>query len=423
MASGQLKIAVVGGGVAGITASYLLQRKHEVTLFEKNDYLGGHTNTIVIKDGPDAGTPVDTGFIVLNDKTYPLLHRLLKQLNVPVRTSDMSFSFYNEKTGMQFAGTGLSGIFSQKSNLFRPSFWKMLKEIRRFGVVSKQAIEKNNLSNVSMGDFLKEHHFSQKTIDQYIIPMGSAIWSTSPGKMLDFPAETLLRFFNNHGLLSLYDIPQWQTVASGSHAYVKSFLNSFQGTVHLNARIDHIKRTENNVSITFMDGKEIPFDCVVMAAHADESLQLLQDPSPDEKKLLGSWNYEKNVTVLHTDDTVLSPNKKTWASWNYVREKEGDESGGATLTYHMNRLQGLETHHQYFVTLNRIKPIPQDKIIREFDYTHPTYTFDAIDSQKELPKLNGVRNTYFCGSYFGYGFHEDAVRSGVEVARAFGLEL
>lgn len=419
----RLNIAVVGGGVAGLTAAHILGRRHQVTLFEKNDYVGGHTNTIVLPDGPDAGMGVDTGFIVLNDQTYPLFNRLLQQLNVPVRDSEMSFSYYNERNQFQYAGTSLNGLFAQRMNIVRPAFYRMLRDMTLFNRRALADLQSGALIGLSLGEYLTRLNFSKAFVQQYLLPMGAAIWSTPALYVTEYPVESFVRFFKNHGLLSLNNRPQWKTVIGGSHSYVKAFLQQFTGEVQTNAAIAAVRRDFAGPIITLKDGAERQFDSVVMAAHADESLRLLADPSEEEQQWLGAWQYSSNHTVLHTDSAVLPPLKRAWASWNYTKENGVDENDPVSLTYYMNRLQGLKTHANYCVTLNRSKPIAQKQIIREFNYMHPMYSLSALASQQKLPQLNGLRNTYFCGSYFGYGFHEDAVRSAVDVTLKFGLSL
>lgn len=419
----RLNIAVVGGGVAGLTAAHILGRRHQVTLFEKNDYVGGHTNTIVLPDGPDAGMGVDTGFIVLNDQTYPLFNRLLQQLNVPVRDSEMSFSYYNERNQFQYAGTSLNGLFAQRMNIVRPAFYRMLRDMTLFNRRALADLQSGALIGLSLGEYLTRLNFSKAFVQQYLLPMGAAIWSTPALYVTEYPVESFVRFFKNHGLLSLNNRPQWKTVIGGSHSYVKAFLQQFTGEVQTNVAIAAVRRDFTGPIITLKDGTERLFDSVVMAAHADESLRLLADPSEEEQQWLGAWQYSSNHTVLHTDSAVLPPLKRAWASWNYTKENGVDENDPVSLTYYMNRLQGLKTHANYCVTLNRSKPIAQKQIIREFNYMHPMYSLSALASQQKLPQLNGLRNTYFCGSYFGYGFHEDAVRSAVDVTLKFGLSL
>ena len=418
-----LKIAVIGGGVAGITASYLLQRRHSVTLYEKNDYVGGHTHTIVIEDGSDAGTPVDTGFIVSNDRTYPLFNRFLSQLGVPLRKTQMSFSYNCRQTGLQYASSNFNSIFAQRSNLLSPSFWHMLLGITRLNSKTRQKLNQGQLEGLSLGDYLDREGFSQHLIEAYLIPMAAAIWSTPDVKMMDFPAEAFFRFFENHGLLTLTDQPQWYVVAGGSHAYVKAFLESFTGKVLTNYGITSVRRTDSGPVVRFDDDREEQYDRVVIAAHANEAYRMLADPSPDEIRLLSPWQYANNHTVLHTDISLLPSNRRAWASWNYVKERDVESGSPVTVTYHMNRLQNLKTEKDYCVTLNPVKPIPVNCIIREIEYTHPMFTFDALKTQQDLPGLNGRNNTCFCGSYFGYGFHEDAVRSAVRVAEKFGIDL
>ncbi len=414
-----LEIAVVGGGAAGVAAAHVLQRRHRVTLFERETYVGGHVNTVVLQDGPDAGLPVDTGFIVLNDRTYPVLHRLLAQLGVKVRDADMSFGFHCRKSGLQYAGTDFNGIFAQRGNLMRPSFLRMLADIARFGLRGREDLASGGASGRTLGEYLRRGGYSEACVRDYVVPMGAAIWSATAGDVMDFPAETFLRFFDNHGLLDLTDRPQWQTVAGGSHAYVKAFLKGFTGTVRAGEPVRAVRRLPDGVEVR-LDSGALRFDRVVIAAHADQALALLADPSDEEKRLLGAWAYRNNRTVLHTDASALPPNRRAWASWNYARELS---EGLVSATYHMNRLQGLTASREYCVTLNRREEPPEAHVVRAFDYEHPMYTTASVASQKELPGLNGKRFTYYCGSYFGFGFHEDAVRSGVAVANAFGLDL
>lgn len=417
-----LCVAVVGAGVAGITTAFLLQERHRVTLFDKNDYLGGHTNTVVIAEGPDAGTPVDTGFIVLNDRTYPLLHRLLRRLGVGVRWADMSFGFHCERSGLQYSGRNLDALFAQRRNLLRPAFYALLAEIHRFGRAASRDLREDRFGSRSLGEYLDSGGYGEYFRSNYLLPMGAAIWSTPAEDMLAFPAVSFARFFHNHGLLTLRDRPRWQTVLGGSHAYVQAFRKAFTGEIRAAEPVAAVRRAPEGAILRFSGGGERRFDRVVLAAHADESLRLLADPSPEERSLLGAWRYSKNRTVLHTDAAVLPPNPRAWASWNYCREL-GANGDRLVLTYDMNNLQGLRARERYCVTLNRARPIPENRIIREFLYTHPMYTVDSLAAQATLPSLNGRRNSYFCGSYFGYGFHEDAVRSANEVAKCFGLSL
>ena len=418
-----LRIAVVGGGVAGVTAAHLLQRRHEVTLFEARDYVGGHTHTIEVPSGPDRGLPVDTGFIVLNDRTYPLFNRLLQQLGVGVRDTEMSFSFQSATTGLEYAGTGLSGLFAQRRNLWRAAHWRLLYDILRFCRHARFDLQTGGLAGLTLRAYVERRGFHPAMVSDYLVPMASAIWSTPPGRVAEFPVEPFLRFFENHGLLSPLRRPRWQTVVGGSNAYVHAFLRDFKGMVRIQAEVSGIRRDGGGVAIATAAEGETRYDRVVVATHADQALELLADPSVEERNLLGAWRYQPNQVVLHTDASFLPGNRRAWACWNYHGSPHpaADELG--CVTYWMNALQGLQTDAQYCVTLNPTRPVPPAAVIRQLQYSHPTYHFASMDTQPQLPDLNGVRGTYYCGSYFGYGFHEDAVRSAAAVGRAFGLEL
>jgi predicted NAD/FAD-binding protein len=414
-----LHVAVIGAGVAGITAAYLLGQRHRVTLFEKQARLGGHTNTIVIEHGPDAGAAVDTGFIVLNNRTYPGLHRMLSEWGVGVRSSDMSFSYYSEPTGFHYAGTSPNGLFAQRKNLLRPGFWRFLAEIPRFGMNGLQDLRRGAAAGLPLDEYLERRGYSERLRDDYILPMGAAIWSTPPARMREYPAQVFLRFFANHGLLTIIRAPQWQSVVGGSHSYIEAFRRMFSGDVVTRASITGVRRTDGGIVLHHRDRGDTSFDHVVMATHADEALALLVDASREERDLLGVWRYQLNRTVLHTDTRLLPPNRRAWASWNYRRETSRGEDQPISVTYHMNRLQGLKTSAEYCVTLNTSHAIDPALAIATFDYMHPTYTFESIASQTRLKALNGTGRTWFCGSYFGHGFHEDAVQSALSVVKQF----
>jgi uncharacterized protein len=419
VSSAKPRFAVIGSGVAGVTAAQLLQDKYDITLFENNHRLGGHTNTIVLEDGPDAGTPVDTGFIVLNDQTYPLLHKLLKQWNCPVRNSDMSFGFYSEATGFYYAGTNLSGLFARRSNVLRPSFYRFLRDILRFGQQAIDDLAYDRIGNQTMRDYVAKVH--PETVRNFVIPMAAAIWSATQREILDFPAASMLAFWRNHGLLALKNRPQWQTVVGGSHAYLKRFEATFNGTIRLNTSLRAIRRANDNVTLLHADGTEETFDGVVLATHADEAIALLETPTDDERRLLGPWRYQPNRTLLHTDTSFLPRNRRAWASWNYLERKNQQPDEPVPVTYWMNLLQGLRTRHDYFVTLNPAHEPAPGTLIREIQYDHPVFDLEAVATQRELASLQGTQNTWFCGSYFGHGFHEDAVRSSVQMAATHGI--
>lgn len=407
-----MRIAIIGAGVAGLTAAWLLSRRHEVTIFEKNGYAGGHTNTVVIERGPDAGTPVDTGFIVLNDRNYPTFSRLLEQLKVDVRTSDMSFGYHDRPSGLAYSTHDVNRLFAQRQNLLDPRFLRLVADLLRFNATGPAAT--SGLKGETLGQYLDRGGYSRFFRQHYLLAIGAAVWSTPSHRMLDFPAAALLRFFQNHGMLSLTDRPVWQTVVGGSQTYVRRMLESLPA-VQTKRPVKQLRRTDEGVEV---DGQA--YDQAVVACHADEALALLSDPSEAESRLLGAWTYQTNQTVLHTDLSLMPLLRRAWASWNYSRQREGEE---VFVSYHMNRLQGLCTHRQYLVTLNRPDPYPEGSIIAEFRYSHPTYTNASLATQVHLGTLNGVRHTHFCGSYFGYGFHEDAVRSAVNVAERLGCPL
>lgn len=411
------KIAVVGGGIAGIVTAYELAKNHTVTLFEKNDYLGGHTHTIILEDGVDKGVHLDTGFIVMNNKTYPLFSKILDEWEVKTRYSDMSFGYWDRDSDFRYAFTNYNGIFAQRKNLIDLKFWKLSYELMQFFKKGHIALNTTSL-DVTLRDFFAKEGFSKELQEKYLLPMGSAIWSIPSSKLLDFPVLYFLYWFALHGLLNISDRPKWKTVEGGSFKYVESFKKKYKGHYHLNAHIETIIRKDNAVIIAMKDGSILHYDKVVMATHGDQALKLLEKPSNEEVRLLGLWNYEENLITLHTDTAIMPKHKRAWASWNFHRQGNKD---ACLVTYHLNRLEGLKTHHDYFVTLN-CNYIDKSKKIREMYYSHPIYTKEALKSQKELNMINGKYNSFFCGSYFGYGFHEDSVRSALDVAEKFSKE-
>ncbi len=418
MTSTPQRIAVIGSGVAGLATAHILQRRHRIVLLEQDRRLGGHTNTVEIPDGPDAGTPVDTGFIVMNHRNYPLLSRLFEQLDIELRDSDMSFGYHDLPSGLQYSGSGIGGLFAQRRNIASPSFLSMVHDILRFFRTARAELATHDLVGETLGDYLRRHRYRRPFIDHHLIPMGSAIWSTPCEDMMEFPAQSFLQFFENHGLLGLGDRPQWKTVVGGSWTYIGRMTGEWrQVEIRTQSRIGGIRRGGKGVEIQYADGRSERYDQVVVATHADQAIGLLSDADQEEKEALGCWRYTRNRAVLHTDESFMPPLRKVWSSWNF-RRIEGRRT---CLTYHMNRLQGLQTSRPYFVSLN--PGHPPEGIIQSFDYEHPMYTREALEQRARLERINGKRNTWFAGSYFGNGFHEDAVRSAVEVARGFGMEL
>ncbi len=419
----RLNIAVVGAGVSGITAAYLLQKKHNVTLFEKNDYFGGHTNTIRIPSGPDAGAAVDTGFIVLNYRTYPNFIRFLDRHGVRTEKTDMSLSYCEPDTGFCYATQNLNALFARRKNLLAPRHWRFLFEIRRFMARTKADYYNGRLEGLTLGAYLRKLNYSDDLIHRFVIPWSAAIWSAADVNMTEFPMRTFAQFYENHGLLSVEKEVPWYFIKGGSQTYVQAFLKSFEGTARSGAAVKRIRRDGAAVTLTCEGAQPETFDKVVIAAHADEALAMLDDPTPDEKRLLGAWTYSKNRVYLHTDLSWMPENRRSWASWNYLRLPGRREDAPCTVTYYMNRLQNLKTQRAYLVTLNPARPIPEEHVIKEILYTHPLYTFASFQTQPELGRLNGKNRTYFCGAYFGYGFHEDGAASAATIGGRFGVTL
>jgi len=416
------RVAVVGGGVAGVVSALMLQDRFDVTLFERNDYVGGHTQTIKIPSGPDAGTPVDVGFIVLNNRTYPLFQRLLERLDVSVRPTDMSFGFWCAESGLQYAGTSLSGLFAQRSAIVSPSFWRFIYSIRQFCRDAEEFLRLGCPDDISVAEFAARRGYSKDLCNFYLFPMTEAIWSCSEAQAKEYPARSLISFYSNHGLLSLKDRPQWYTVVGGSQSYIRAFQRQFPGSIRTSCPVQGISRSSNTACV-HLENEVCEFDYIIMAAHADETLALLRDPSAKETEALGVWQYAQNSGFLHTDISSLPPNRRAWGSWNVKRELGNTTHQPVSITYNMNRLQGLTTERTYCVTLNSKREIPEAARVASLSFSHPIFSAASVRSQAQLKQLSGERRTFFCGSYFGYGFHEDAVRSAVAVGEALGGRL
>lgn len=414
------KVGIIGGGVAGIVAAFALQDKYEVTLFDKNNYLGGHTNTILVPSAETGGEiPIDTGFIVCNDRNYPNFHKFLNKLDVPVRFADMSFGVIDEVSGLQYGSRNINTIFAQRRNIFNPKFIKFLLSINHFWKEASKDIGSNKIDNLTLGAYLNERNIHKSVINDFILPISAAIWSTPDDLILDFPVAIFLAFFHNHGLLNIVDQPKWQTVIGGSFTYVKKFINQFKGELFLNSKVEEIIRTDQKSTVLLGSGEKREFDVLVIATHADEVLAMLKNPTPWEEKQFSVWKYLPNQTFLHTDSSFLPTNKRAQASWNYHRAANFNSSH-FTITYHMNRLQGLSLKTDYCVTLNPTRKIDPKYVIKEISYSHPHYTVESLKSQNELKLQKGEMNTWYCGSYFGFGFHEDAVKSSLEVSQKLG---
>lgn len=412
-------IAVIGAGVAGLSAAYLLSRRHRVHLFEREQRLGGHTNTVVVA-GADGPVPLDTGFLVHNDRTYPHLVRLFEELGVATRDSDMSFSVSCRRTGLEYSSRGANGFFAQRSNLLNPSHLTMLRDIMRFNREAPALLGTPEAEHQTLGEFLESSRFGDVFTARYLIPMASAIWSASPDAIRSFPAVTLIRFFDNHGLLSIDSQPTWKVVADGSHTYIPRLLAPVAGGVHRAAAIRRVHRAEHEVTVDFRDRPSMAFDDVVFACHGDQVLPLLADPSEPERRVFAGFSTESNVAWLHTDASVLPVHRRARASWNYLLT--GDAGASPMVTYDLNRLQGLTTSEQYCVTLNPDRAIDEGSVLRRLVYRHPLYTTAAIRAQRQWHEVSGVNRTHYCGAYWSYGFHEDGLTSAIRVAATLGVE-
>lgn len=419
----RLSIAVVGAGISGLVSAYLLSQRYSVTLYEQNDYLGGHTNTRIISSGADKGLAVDTGFIVCNRRNYPNFYKLLEHLRVELRDSNMSFSFYCEESGLRYAAPHWRDVLRIPTSLLRSNFLKLLFEQRHFAKQALSDLKAGVIGDQSLFQYLNQVGASANLIRNYVTPLLAAIWSSPDIGIEQFPALTFVQFFYNHGMLDFRDFPQWQTLKGGSHAYVQAIQHKLSAKVLCGNAVFAIRRHQNGVVIKSSDGVERTFDKVIIAAHADQALKILTDPSSAEKQALAGWQYSTNRTVLHTDTSVMVGRSVSWASWNYRMRTGGMRAGPVAITYYMNRLQGLQSHNHYFVTLNPHTTLDPTSIIYEVDYTHPIYTPDSLRSTKLLKELNGERNTFFCGAYCGYGFHEDGVSAALAVTKHFGVVL
>jgi len=415
-----MKIAIVGAGVSGLTAAYLLNDEHQLTVFEAADCIGGHTNTVEVTSG-GTNYAVDTGFIVFNEKTYPHFVALMNRLGVTWRNSDMSFSVQCARTGLEFKPSNLDTMFAQRKNFFRLSFYRMLADALRFRKECEALLDSEGDESRTLGEFLKENRYSEQFVEHFIIPMGEAIWSADPAGFTEFPVRYFAAFFKNHGFLNLKDQPQWLTIEGGSSRYLQPLTRGFAGRIRLNSRVVEIRRSESQVTITPAGGEPEPFDQVVIAAHSDQAISMLADPSRQEREILGNIPYQENDTVLHTDISMLPKHKKAWAAWNYFIPPE--KTGRVAITYDMNILQGLDAKDEFCVTLNRTQAVDPEKIIRRYTYHHPVYTPTSLSARRRRDEINGKNRTWYCGAYWHYGFHEDGVKSAVEVCRHFGKTL
>jgi predicted NAD/FAD-binding protein len=413
-----MKIAVVGSGISGLACAHYLSVNHEVSVFESGQRVGGHTATVDVQLGTRRYA-IDTGFIVFNDRTYPNFIALMDELGVPSKPTDMGFSVTDPVSGLEYSGSNLNTLFAQRRNLLSWPFIAMVRDILRFNREAVQDIEGGTLeADETLGSYLKRHGYGEKFIRQYLAPMGSAIWSADCATILDFPVVFFLRFFKNHGLLSVSERPQWRVIEGGSREYLRPLCARFSERVFTDSQVVRIERQQGqSVSLHMLDGQKLHFDKVVIATHSDQALKLLAKPTTAESEILSAIPYQSNDVVLHTDTRLLPKNRKTWSSWNYLL---GENTERAAVTYNMNILQGITAPETFCVTLNNTAAINPHKILGQFQYDHPVFSLEASAAQQRWDEINGVDNTWYCGAYWHNGFHEDGVVSALRVANAIG---
>ncbi|XOV78533.1 MAG: NAD(P)/FAD-dependent oxidoreductase [Aestuariibacter sp.] len=419
------KIAIIGSGISGLTCAYLLHKEHDVTVFEANDYIGGHTATIDVEIDKQEYA-IDTGFIVFNDWTYPNFMKLLDKLQVEKQPTQMSFSVKNLAENLEYNGHTLNTLFAQRRNIFSPRFWGLVSDILRFNRICKEELTRQqSRQGMTLNDFLCENGFREIFIDNYIYPMCAAIWSASLESIKSFPLRFFLQFFNNHGLLNVTDRPQWYTLIGGSRSYIAPITSGYRDNIRLNSPVQTITQNDNGYRVLLGNGKgEEQFDQVIVACHSDQALAMLAEPSEAQRQVLGNIDYAPNDVILHTDISVLPKRPLAWASWNYLLTGEpGEKTKPATLTYNMNILQRLDVDHTFCVTLNANDKIDPQKILRKFNYAHPQFNNRTISAQTQREQICGVDGLHFCGAYWYNGFHEDGVRSALDVCQRFGIGL
>jgi predicted NAD/FAD-binding protein len=414
-----MKIAVIGSGVSGLVAAYLLSRDHDIRVFEASDYVGGHTNTITVRE-ESREIPVDTGFIVYNPAHYPNFCRLIEKLGVAGQKSDMSFSVRCDRTGLEYNGASLNKVFAQRRNLIRPRFLRMLRDILKFNRDARGLLAEAAIPNLNVGDYVSKKGYSREFLEHYLVPLGCSLWSTPAETFTQFPIQFVVEFLDNHCMLQVENRPAWHVIEGGSRQYVLKLLAGFRGQITLNCPVLKVRRRKRGAEVKHSDGVE-SFDEVVVATHADQALRLLEHPDSEELDLLGTFPYQENEAILHTDCSILPRNQRAWASWNCRIPRQKVDS--VKVTYNMNLLQGLDSKQTYCVSLNESERISPQKIIRRIRYTHPVFQEGRSTSQLRHQELIRRRGISYCGAYWGFGFHEDGVRSALKVCEAFGRSL
>jgi predicted NAD/FAD-binding protein len=414
------RIAIIGSGISGLTTAYLLHKSHEITLFEANDYIGGHTHTVKVAQG-EQSYDIDTGFIVCNDRNYPNFLKLMDKLNIGMQPTEMSFSVRNDPLGLEYNGHNLNTLFSQRRNLLRPKFYRLIRDILYFNEAAKKAIEEGVAENITLDTFVNQQSLSDIFKNNYLLPMAAAIWSCSMEQASEFPLQFFLKFFLNHGLLDIKNRPQWYAVKGGSKAYIDPMISGFKDQIRLSTPVNSVVRDDSWIEVNHATGKET-FDQLVFACHSDQALDLLKNASIEEKAILGELLYQQNDVILHSDASLMPKKSLSWASWNFLAGEQ-EHNDPTLVTYCMNILQGIASDQPFLVSLNARHKIDPEKIIGEYDYTHPVYSVAGMKAQSRRNEISGVGRIHYCGAYWYNGFHEDGVRSALDIGEKFGVSL
>ena len=414
------RIAIIGSGISGLTTAYLLHKSHEITLFEANDYIGGHTHTVKVAQG-EQSYDIDTGFIVCNDRNYPNFLKLMDKLNIAMQPTEMSFSVRNNPLGLEYNGHNLNTLFSQRRNLLRPKFYRLIRDILYFNKAAKKAIEEGVAENITLDTFVNQQSLSDIFKNNYLLPMAAAIWSCSMEQAGEFPLHFFLKFFLNHGLLDIKNRPQWYAVKGGSKTYIDPMTSGFKDQIRLSTPVNSVVRDDSWIEVNHATGKET-FDQLVFACHSDQALDLLKNASIEEKAILGELLYQQNDVILHSDASLMPKKSLSWASWNFLAGEQ-EHNDPTLVTYCMNILQGIASDQPFLVSLNARHKIDPEKIIGEYDYTHPVYSVAGMKAQSRRNEISGVGRIHYCGAYWYNGFHEDGVRSALDIGEKFGVSL